>query len=120
MNKRTLVVGATTNPARYAWLATDRLQQANYEVACVGIKNGACAGVPIQHSFEGLGEVHTVTLYVGPQNQDPYIDQIIDLQPQRVIFNPGTESKTNMDKIESAGIEVERACTLVMLSAGTY
>ena len=39
-----------------------------------------------------LKEIHTITLYLGPQNQSEWIDYLIGLQPKRIIFNPGTEN----------------------------
>ena len=38
--KKTVVLGATPNPARYAYLATKRLKQAGHEVIPIGIKKG--------------------------------------------------------------------------------
>jgi hypothetical protein len=42
------------------------------------------------------------------------------LMPQRVIFNPGTENPEFIEKLESAGIYPEIACTLVLLATGQY
>ncbi len=120
MNKKTLVIGATTNESRYAWLATERLLQNRVEVVCVGIKNGACAGVPIQHGTPDISDVHTVTLYVGPMNQDVYVPYVLHLNPKRIIFNPGTENDRFIQKAQEMGIEVVTGCTLVMLASNQF
>lgn len=44
---KTLILGATTNPARYAYLAANRLVAAGHEIVNIGIKKGAVAGVDI-------------------------------------------------------------------------
>jgi len=76
--------------------------------------------VDIQTSLTGMEAVHTVTLYMRPSRQRDYYDAIIQLDPTRVIFNPGTENPEFYSLLEAAGIEVEVACTLVMLSMRTY
>jgi hypothetical protein len=64
--------------------------------------------------------VDTVTLYLNPQNQEEYYQKIIDLKPERVIFNPGTENEVFQEMLEYKGISTEIACTLVLLSINEY
>ena len=118
---KTLVLGASPNPARYAYLATQRLLSHGHEVVLLGARKGEIGGVAIETTpYEG-GDVDTVTLYLGPARQVPYYDYLIeDLRPRRIIFNPGTENPALMSRAQAAGIETEVACTLVMLGAGTY
>lgn len=118
--KKTLIIGATTNPERYAFKAAEKLKKFGHEIIPFGIKKGEVAGETIVNQWESFKGVDTVTLYVGPANQSDYIDKIISIQPKRVIFNPGTESKESEDAFNAAGIEVEEACTLVLLSIGNY
>ena len=118
--KKTLVLGATTNPARYAYLAANRLAEAGHEIVNVGIKRGEVAGVRIQPAGDILPDIHTVTLYIGPQRQPDYYRYILDTKPKRIIFNPGTENPELKVLAEQAGIETLEACTLVLLSTGQY
>jgi hypothetical protein len=62
--------------------------------------------------------VHTITLYLNPQNQKEYYDYILSLQPRRIIFNPGTENDELEKQAQKAGIETVEGCTLVMLGRG--
>ena len=119
-SKKTIVLGATPNPNRYAYLATQRLKQHGYEAVPVGIREGAIAGIDIQQGTPYVDEVHTVTLYLNPQRQVPYYDYILALQPERIIFNPGTGNPELMKLARDQGIEVSINCTLVMLSLGDY
>ncbi len=118
--KKTLILGATDNPSRYANLAANRLVAYGHPIVNIGIKKGAAAGVEIERAGEVYKDIDTFTLYVGPQHQPEYYDYIINSKPKRIIFNPGTENAELEELAEENGIEVLHACTLVMLSTGQY
>ncbi|TYP91478.1 hypothetical protein BC792_1192 [Sphingobacterium allocomposti] len=118
--KKTLILGASTNPARYAYLVANKLVRKGYPIVNVGRKKGSVAGVEIEEMGEIHPDIDTITMYVGPQNQAPYYDYILKTKPKRVIFNPGAENEELKAKLEAAGIEPVEACTLVMLNTGQY
>jgi uncharacterized protein len=120
MNKRTAIIGASPKPERYAYMATQRLKKHGHTVFPVGIHAGEIEGESILTNKPQLKDVHTVTLYVGPQNQAAWIDYIYGLHPKRLIFNPGTENPDFFKTASEKGIECIEACTLVMLSIDTY
>ncbi len=117
---KVLVYGASTNPSRYAYIATELLLQHGHEVSLVGIKAGEVLGLTIQLDQPLLQDIDTVTLYVGPANQDGLYDYLKSLAPRRVIFNPGTESPELERELEKAGILTEEACTLVLLHTDQF
>lgn len=121
---KTVVIGATTNPARYAWLAVELLHKKGITVVPIGIRQGkTAANYDIIHGLPEIEAVHTVTLYIGSDIQPEYYEYILQtLRPKRIIFNPGTENPDFYAKIKAAGypIEIEVACTLVMLQVGSY
>jgi predicted CoA-binding protein len=119
-SKKTIVLGASTNPSRYSNMAVKKLLNFGHEVIPVGIKNGKIENLEIVPAIEVIQEVDTITLYLGPQNQPEYYDYVEAVNPKRVIFNPGTINIDFMERLRRKGIVVEDACTLVMLSAGTY
>ena len=118
--KKTVVLGASNNPARYAYLATQRLLQHGHEVVPIGVKNGEVLGLEILHGQPAVDDVDTVTLYLGPPRQEEYYQYILSLHPKRIIFNPGTENPELMQLARENGIETVEGCTLVMLSIGAY
>lgn len=118
--KKTLILGATPNAGRYAYLAADRLVKSGHPIVNVGIKEGEAAGVPIEKPEVIHNDIDTITLYVGPQNQEPLYDYILNTHPKRIIFNPGTENSELRRMANEKGIETEYACTLVLLSVGEY
>jgi predicted CoA-binding protein len=120
MNKKTLVLGATPNTDRYANLAANRLASHGHSIVNVGLKTGEVAGVPIEKPVTIHDDIDTITMYVGPQNQPPLYDYILNTHPKRIIFNPGAENNELRKLAEEKGIETENACTLVLLSIGEY
>jgi predicted CoA-binding protein len=120
--KKTVVVGATTNPGRYAYLAANMLKEYNHEVVPLGIKPGEVAGANILDIRQKpvIGDVDTITMYIGPQRQPEYYDYLLGLKPKRIIFNPGTENDEFEQKAQAQGVEVEEACTLVLLRSRQF
>lgn len=119
--KRTLILGASPNPERYAYKATLMLAANNHPVFPVGIRKGSIGEHEILLNNPVIKNIDTVTLYVGPQNQPPYYSYILnEITPKRIIFNPGTENQEFMGLAAKAGIETEVACTLVLLSIDNY
>ncbi|TWR24273.1 CoA-binding protein [Mucilaginibacter achroorhodeus] len=119
-DKKTLILGATPDPSRYAYLAANRLVSHGHSIVNVGIKTGEVAGVKIEKPETIHTDIDTITLYVGPQNQPPLYDYIIKTKPKRIIFNPGTENSELRRMANENGIDTDYACTLVLLSVGQY
>lgn len=122
MSKKTVIIGATTNPSRYAYFAADRLTNAGHEIVPVGIKKGEVFGEQILDikEFPKVDDVDTITLYLGARHQPEYYDYLLSLNPKRIIFNPGTENPKLVRLAKEKKIETEYACTLVMLGSGVY
>jgi len=118
--KKTLIIGASENPARYSNLAMNRLKNNQHPVVAIGKKEGVVAGIPIVTEKLSMGDIDTVTLYLNPVLQKEYYDYIISLHPKRIIFNPGTENEELAELAKKQGIKPVEACTLVLLSTGQY
>ncbi len=118
--KKTLVLGASDNPARYSYLAVNRLAAKGHTVVAIGRKKTSVGGITISTDEGDYKDIDTVTLYLNPQHQQEYYNYILGLHPKRIIFNPGTENDELKKLAEANGITTLYACTLVMLSAGTY
>lgn len=114
------MIGASKNPDRYSYQAINRLRDYGHPVIAFGPRAGQVADVSISTEWNPNWKVDTVTLYVNPTRQEEYYQRILDLKPNRVIFNPGAENAAFVSWLKDAGIETEYACTLVMLSIGNY
>ena len=120
--KKTAIIGASPNPMRYSYMAAHRLKSYGHTTILLGTKKGYVSDQEIVdiRSTPRFDNIHTVTMYVGPQHQGPLEEYILSLKPKRIIFNPGTENPSLEQKALNQGIEVLNACTLVMLSANQY
>lgn len=120
MPKKTVVLGASDNPSRYAYLAIRKLRNYNHPVVAIGKKEGEVGDVLIRRDHVAEAGVDTITLYLNPRNQVEYYDYILSLKPKRIIFNPGTENDDLIQRAKENSIEPVIACTLVMLATGQY
>lgn len=118
--KKTLVIGASLKPERYSNKAILALRKHQHPVVAVGLRKGAVEDVTIEVDRKEFEGIHSVTMYIRPELQKSYLDYIVLLKPQRVIFNPGTENPEVYGILKKNGIEVLEACTLVLLSIGTF
>ena len=122
MSGKTVIIGASPNPSRYAYLAAGRLISHGHKIVPLSIRRGVIFGQEIQdiRMKPGVEDVDTVTLYIGPRHQPEWYDYILGLKARRVIFNPGTENEEFAKRICETGTEAIEACTLVMLRTGQY
>ena len=120
--KKTVVIGASPDSSRYSNVASRMLNNAGYEFVPVGIKKGEILGKTILNLKEkpAIEDVHTVTIYLNPANQKEWYDYILSLNPNRLIFNPGTENSELGELAKKLEIEVEYACNLVLIQTGQF
>ena len=120
MSKKTLVLGASLKTERYSNIAINRLVNYNHETLVFGLRDSNVAGIFIDTELKNYKDIDTVTLYLNPKRQQQYYNYIIDLKPNRVIFNPGTENPEFYELLKAKNIEYEAACTLVLLGTNQY
>ena len=118
--KRTIVLGASSNPARYSNLAIKKLSAYNHPVIAIGERKGMVGNVEIATEKVTATGVDTVTLYLNAFNQKQYYNYILSLHPRRIIFNPGAENDELSSLAKQNGILPQEACTLVLLSTSQY
>lgn len=119
-NKKTLVLGASENPERYSNLAVKKLTAYRHAVVAVGKRKGNIGNIVIETEKKAFDNIDTVTLYLNPLHQQEYYDYILSLHPKRIIFNPGAENEELTAIANENNIDVQEACTLVLLSTGQY
>src|SRR5215217_7380988 len=119
-SKKTLVLGASSNPERYSYIAINRLRKYNHPTVAIGRRKGKVGDIDIDMEKKPIEGVDTITLYLNAANQKQYYDYILSLKPKRIIFNPGAENDELYDLARQHGIQSMEACTLVLLSTGQY
>ncbi|MBF0123097.1 MAG: CoA-binding protein [Candidatus Omnitrophica bacterium] len=116
-----VLVGASRNPDRYAYLAFQLLREHGHTVFPVHPTLPDVDGVTVFSSIKAItGRIHTMTLYVSKVHSDTMIDEILAQHPSRIIFNPGAENDDLQASAKAAGIETLKACTLVLLTTGKF
>ncbi len=118
--KKTLVLGASANPARYSHMAINMLRSKEHPVVAIGKRKAEVADVSVTTEKEPFDDIDTVTLYLNAGNQKAFYDYIIALQPERIIFNPGAENPELEHLAKEHGIATMNACTLVLLTTGQF
>ncbi len=120
-SKRTVVLGASPKSERISNQAVADLKAAGHEVLPINPVAETIHGLPVTASLSGVsGAVDTLTMYVNAARSSAMQEEILALKPRRVIFNPGSENPELEGLLEQAGVEVENACTLILLRTGQY
>ena len=115
------IMGASPKPDRYAYRAMQMLTEYGHRPIPVNPAFDDILGETCYRSIADISEpIDTVTMYLGQQRSDPLIDEIVKAKPRRIIMNPGAENDALAAKARDAGIEVDYACTLVMLQTGEF
>ena len=120
-NETVVVLGASPKPERYSNQAVRALVEHGHRVIPVHPLLKKIAGVVVVPALSSVKDpVNTLTLYVGPERGKELLQDMINLGPDRVIMNPGTESDELEEDLNAKGIAVLRACTLVMLRTDQF
>ena len=78
---KTLVIGASDNPARYSHMAIKLLRKYGHDVVAVGRKKTTVGDVPVEKETPLRDDIDTITLYLNPTHQLEYYDYFLSLQP---------------------------------------
>jgi hypothetical protein len=120
MVKKTLVLGVSLDPKRHSYRTVAALADEGFPVVAIGNREGVIDGVRVETGMPVHSGIHTVTMYLSPVNQRAYYEYILQIKPQRLIFNKKTENEVLMESAMNAGIEVVEGCTLAMIAKGTF
>ena len=115
------ILGASNKPERYSNQALRLLAEHGHAVFPI---HPALAEIENRPAYPRLADVpepiHTLTVYLSPAHSAGMAEEILAARPARVLFNPGTENPDLETRLAAAGIDVVRACTLVLLRTGQF
>lgn len=121
MPENVAILGASAKPARYAYKAQVALLTHGHTPVPINPKYQQIDGIQCFSDLKSVSvDIDTITIYVRPEILYSMSEDIIDIHPDRVIFNPGSESREIADRLESANITVQNACTLVLLNTFSF
>ncbi len=118
------VLGASSDSSRYAYKAMKMLEEYGHQPVPIHPREKEVLGKKVFPTLGDLAQsgqkIDTVTVYVNSAISEKFVKDFISLKPKRVIFNPGAESPKVEAELTKHGIEVEHACTLVLLRTDQY
>jgi predicted CoA-binding protein len=116
------VIGASSDHSRYSYQAMEMLAEYGHKAIPVHPREEEVLGQKVIHKLGELTgqKIDTITVYVNSAISDKYEKEMIAVHPKRVIFNPGAENPKLARALQDNGIEVENACTLVLLRTNQY
>lgn len=121
LNHTVVVLGASAKQERYSNRALKLLKNKGYRVIPVHPTLKQIEDLRVIHHLEDIQEhVHTLTVYVGNMRSTELKEQMLALNPDRVIFNPGAENAQLEARLKEKGISTCNACTIVMLHSGQF
>ena len=118
--KKTMVLIASPKEDRYSNKAVKSLLANQVPVVAIGRRVGSIESVELLIGKPHLEGIDTLTLYLNPFNQKSFYSYILEINPRRVIFNPGTENPVLQKLLDENNIEWEEACTLVLLATKQF
>lgn len=116
-----VVLGASNNPERYSYKAVEMLKKYGFVVIPVHPSGISVCEIETKKSLADINcKVDTLSMYVNSSVSSKETDEILNLNPGRIIFNPGAENKTLEDVCLKNGIKITHGCTLVMLRTNAF
>jgi len=124
MNKKdqtVAVLGASPKEERYSNKAVKLLLEHGYSVIPINPAGLEVCGLQSVKCIEEIdSDVDVLTMYVNSMRSSAMVEEIVTLAPGRIIFNPGSENEELAEACREDGIEVENACTLILLNTGQF
>ena len=114
--KKVLVLGASPHVDRYSNMAMKKLEAKGFAVFSLGKRKGSVGTMKIETEQFPIENLYAISLYLNAANQVDYYSYIVQLKPEKVIFNPGAENDLLETILDKHKIPFERACTLVLLN----
>jgi uncharacterized protein len=115
------VLGASDKTDRYSYKAVRMLREKGHSPYPVHPVLATVDGLPVSASLRAIpAPIDTITVYLSARNQQPIEDEILKSTARRIIFNPGAENPELEEQLRQKGLEVFRACTLVLLATGQF
>jgi predicted CoA-binding protein len=113
------VLGASAKPERYSYQCVERLLEHGHRVIPVTPAQVEICGIMPVSDLDAIDkDVDILTMYVNAARSSAMEEQILELNPAKIIFNPGAENPELQNKCEENEIKTENACTLVLLNTG--
>lgn len=112
---KVVVIGASPDPKRYSFHAVKKLLLQGKEVIAIGKRKGTIGTCQIITNKPDLKDIDLIILYINSGNQKEYYNYFLQLNPKRILFNPGTENPEFAGMAIENKIEVLYDCALTLM-----
>jgi uncharacterized protein len=121
MSKIVAIIGASKDKSRYAHKAQTLLIANGHTVIPINPNHDMIKSIRCYPNLASQPhKIDTITVYVRASIVSSIVDDIIQACPNRIIFNPGTIDSNVIEQLQKVGIQVEIACTLVLLNTSQF
>jgi uncharacterized protein len=117
---KVLILGASDKNTRTSYTARLLLKDYGHDTILVHPTLKNIDSETVYSSLDLAPKADIITIYVSAEISSTLEDALIKKYPKKIIFNPGSENPTLAKKLESSGIQVEEACTLVLLKTRQF
>ncbi len=118
MGKPTVaILGASQNRRKFGNISVRAHLDQGYEVYPINPHAGEIEGLKAYPSLADLpvSTIDRVSVYLPPDIGVTLLEEIRDVNPQEVWFNPGSESEEIQKRAEDLGLRTIIACSIVNL-----
>ncbi|MFQ5508461.1 MAG: CoA-binding protein [Leptospirillia bacterium] len=113
-DKSIVIIGASSNRAKFGNKAVRAFTDAGFTVYAVHPKETEVEGLKVYRSVADLPETPDyASLYLPPKVGEAVLDDIAAKGIKQVFANPGAESPELLEKGKKLGLEVMAACSIV-------
>lgn len=112
-----MILGASNKPDRPGYIAAKYLHNKGFQLLAIASKKSMIDNsLPIETTINPNEKIDTLSIYLNPDNQKKYYNDILQLKPRQIIFNPGTYNKELEKLALENNIQVMIGCTVAMLA----
>lgn len=110
------VIGASNKEERYSYKIIQQLVKNGNNVIPIAVKDTTIQGIKAYKSLlDYEGDIDVVNFVVNPKIGLKVLDAVIEKGIKHIWLQPGSESDELVKKAEENGIDVTKACVLVVL-----
>ena len=114
---KVIVLGASANRSKFGNKAVRSYQTFGATVYPVNPNEAEVEGLQAYPTLADVPEreINRVLFYVPPSVGITLLDELKELNPEEVWFNPGSESRELLERAEELGLNVITACAIVAI-----
>lgn len=108
------VLGASTNRSKYGNKSVRAHQRAGWKVLPINPRADEIEGLTAYSSLaDAPGPIHRISVYLPPKLSLEMLDDMANVHPEEVWFNPGAADSAVLAEAESKGLPAVDGCSII-------